>query len=189
MLSSFLIVALISWWWAVIVNVVLPDLCSIESAFGEDLSGIDLASGEDLSGIEPASGEDESVEHESRIQSGSGAGMFRVIFTDLIWIFLSFWRCSFPELDFLVIKTLCSNKAVRLCCSKLNPDCLCYDSKRAKLHNAGWAIQLLNHLLKLPNRASSCHYQERSCAVTFILNFFPYRIVNLLNTSSLFTEL
>ena len=30
---------------------------------------------------------------------------------------------------------------------------------------------------------SSCHFQERSSAVTFILKFFPYRIVNLLNIS------
>ena len=30
----------------------------------------------ELSGTEPASGEDESGEHESRIQSGSGASMF-----------------------------------------------------------------------------------------------------------------
>ena len=33
--------------------------------------------------------------------------------------------------------------ALRLCCSKLNPACLCYDSKPAKLHKARWAIQLL----------------------------------------------
>ena len=26
--------------------------------------------------------------------------------------------------------------ALRLCCSKLNPACLCYDSKPAKLHKA-----------------------------------------------------
>ena len=74
--------------------------------------------------------------------------------------------------------------ALRLCCSKLNPACLCSDSKPAKLHKARWATQLLNHLLRLPNRASSRHFQERSSAVTFILKFFPYRIVNLLNISS-----
>ena len=45
--------------------------------------------------------------------------------------------------------------ALRLYCSKLNPACLCYDSKPANLHMARWAIQLLNHLLELPNRASS----------------------------------
>ena len=33
------------------------------------------------------------------------------------------------------------------------------------------------------------HFQERSSAVTFILKFFPYRIVNLLNISSVFTEI
>ena len=77
--------ALISWWWAVIVNVVLPDLCSIESAFGEDLSGIDLASGEDSFGIEPASGKDESGEDESGIGSGSGVGMFCIFLTNLIF--------------------------------------------------------------------------------------------------------
>ena len=44
--------------------------------------------------------------------------------------------------------------ALRLCCSKLNPACLCYDSKPAKLYKARWAIQLLNHLLGLPNRAT-----------------------------------
>ena len=43
---------------------------------------------------------------------------------------------------------------LRLCCSKLNPACLCYDSKPAKLHKARWAIQFLNHLLGLPNRQS-----------------------------------
>ena len=37
--------------------------------------------------------------------------------------------------------------ALRLYCSKRNPACLCYDSKPAKLHQARWAIQLLNHLL------------------------------------------
>ena len=51
------------------------------------------------------------------------------------------------------------------------------------------AIQLLNHLLGLPNRASSRYFQERSSTVTFILKFFLYRIVNLLNVSSVFTEL
>ena len=39
--------------------------------------------------------------------------------------------------------------ALRLCCSKPNPACLCYDSKPARLHKAQWAIQLLNHLLGL----------------------------------------
>ena len=74
---------------------------------------------------------------------------------------------------------------LRLCCSKLNPACLCYDSKPAKLHKARWAIQLLNHLLGLPNGASLRLFQERSTAVTFIVKFFPHRIVNLLNISSL----
>ena len=77
--------------------------------------------------------------------------------------------------------------ALRLCCSKCNPACLCYDSKPAsKLHKARWPIQLINHLLGLPNRASLCLFQERSSAVTFILKFFPHRIVNLLNISSVF---
>ena len=79
--------------------------------------------------------------------------------------------------------------ALRLCCSKLNPACLCYDSKPAKLHKARWAIQLLIHLLGLPNRASLRLFQGRSSAVTFILKFFPHRIVNLLNISSVSTEL
>ena len=39
------------------------------------------------------------------------------------------------------------------------------------------------------NRASLRLFQERSSAVTFILKFFPHRIVNLLNISSVFTEL
>ena len=39
--------------------------------------------------------------------------------------------------------------ALRLCCSKLNPACMCYDSTPAKHHKARWAIQLLNHLLGL----------------------------------------
>ena len=79
--------------------------------------------------------------------------------------------------------------ALRLCCSKFNPACLCYDSKPTKLYKARRAIQLLNHLLGLPNRASSRHFQERSSAVTIILRCFPYRIINLLNISSVLTEL
>ena len=75
-----------------------------------------------------------------------------------------------------------------LYCSKLNPSCLCYDSKPAKLHKARWAIQLLNHLLGLPNRTSSRFFQEQSSTVTFILRFFSYRNVNRVN-SSFFTEL
>ena len=43
--------------------------------------------------------------------------------------------------------------ALRLFCSKLNPAYLCYDSKPAKLHKARWAIQILNHLLGLPNKS------------------------------------
>ena len=34
-----------------------------------------------------------------------------------------------------------------------------------------------------------CLFQERSSAVTFILKFFPHRVVNLLNISSVFIEL
>ena len=45
---------------------------------------------------------------------------------------------------------------------------------------SGWAIQLLNHLLGLPNQATSRYFQERSSTVTVILKFFSYRIVNLL---------
>ena len=78
---------------------------------------------------------------------------------------------------------------LRLHCSKLNPACLCYDCKPAKLHKARWAIQLLNHLFGLPNRASSRYFKEQSSTVTFILKFFSYRVVNLLNISSVFTEL
>ena len=37
--------------------------------------------------------------------------------------------------------------ALRLNCSRPNLSCLCYDSKPAKLQNARWTIQLLNHLL------------------------------------------
>ena len=37
--------------------------------------------------------------------------------------------------------------ALRLCCSKLNPACLCYDSKRAKLHKARW----VNHSTSQPS--------------------------------------
>ena len=72
---------------------------------------------------------------------------------------------------------------------KLNPVCLCYDSKLAKLHQARWAIQLLYHLLGLPNRASLRFFQKRSSTVTFILRFFSYRNVNRVNSSSFFTEL
>ena len=54
-------------------------LCGIESASGEDSSGIVSAPGEDLSGIEPVPGEDESGEDASGVESGSGAGMFRLI--------------------------------------------------------------------------------------------------------------
>ena len=69
--------------------------------------------------------------------------------------------------------------ALRLYWSKLNPACLRYDSKPAKLHKTWWAIQLLNHLFGLPNRASLHYFEERSSTVTFILKFFPYRIVKL----------
>ena len=48
----------------------------LESASGENLSGIDPASGEDSFGIDPASGEDGSGQHESQIESSSGAGTF-----------------------------------------------------------------------------------------------------------------
>ena len=74
---------------------------------------------------------------------------------------------------------------LRLYCSKLNPASLCYDSKPAKLPKARWAIQLLDHLLRLLNRASWRYFQERYSTVIFILKFFPYyRIVNLLHTYS-----
>ena len=66
--------------------------------------------------------------------------------------------------------------ALRLYCSKLNPACLCYDSKQAKLHKVRWAIQLLNHRFGLPNQARSRYFQEGSSTVTFILKFFPYRM-------------
>ena len=78
---------------------------------------------------------------------------------------------------------------LRLYYSKLNPACLCSDSKPVNLHKARWTIQLLNHLLGLPNRASSRYFKERSSTVTFIVKFFFYRVVNLLNISSVFTEL
>ena len=68
---------------------------------------------------------------------------------------------------------------LRLYCSKLNPAYLCYDSKPAKLHKARWAIQLLNHLLELPNRASSYYFLERSSAGTF-MKFLFHKVVNLL---------
>ena len=54
---------------------------------------------------------------------------------------------------------------------------------------ARWAIQLLNHLLGLPNQASSRYFQKRRRRVTFILKFFTYRIVNLFILSFVFTEL
>ena len=50
-----------------------------------NFSGIASASGEDSSGIKPASGEDESGEDESGIESGSGAGMFCLFLTNLIF--------------------------------------------------------------------------------------------------------
>ena len=50
-----------------------------------NLSGTESASGEDESGIEPSSGEDESGEDESGIESGSGAGMFCLFLTNLIF--------------------------------------------------------------------------------------------------------
>ena len=57
----------------------------------------------DLSGIESASGEDESGEDESGIESGSGAGMFWLFFTYLIWLFSEFMAVSFSRSGF------CSN--------------------------------------------------------------------------------
>ena len=61
-----------------------------------------------LSGIEPASGEDESGDDESRIESGSGAGMLRFFFffffdkSYFLWLGWS----RFLELDLAVIYTL-----------------------------------------------------------------------------------
>ena len=55
------------------LNLILRTLCAIESA-----------SGEVSSRIEPASGEDESGEDESGLESGSGAGMICLFFTNLI---------------------------------------------------------------------------------------------------------
>ena len=46
-----------------------------------------------------------------------------------------------------------------------------------------------NHLLGLPNRASSRYFQERPSTVAFFLNFFAYIIKTLLKISSVFTEL
>ena len=56
--------------------------------------------------------------------------------------------------------------------------CLCYDSKPTKQGT------MSDRLLGLSNRPSSHYFQERSSTVTFILKFFCYRIVNLLNISS-----
>ena len=71
------------------------NLCWIESASGENLSGIDPASGEDSFGIDPASGEDGSGQHESQIESSSGAGTFWSFLTYLIWLFSEFMAVSF----------------------------------------------------------------------------------------------
>ena len=81
--------------------------------------------------------------------------------------------------------------ALRLYCSKLNPACLCYDSKPAKLHKARWAIQLLNHLLGLPNLASSRLILSRAIKHSDVSSWgsFLTRIVNLLNISSVSTKL
>ena len=76
--------ALIYCWLTIIHNLILPNLCWIESASGEDLSGIDPASGEDSSLIEHALGEYESEEVESGMESGSEAGMLWLFFTYLI---------------------------------------------------------------------------------------------------------
>ena len=67
-------------------------------------SGIESASGEDSSGIKPASGEDESGEDESGIESGSGAGMFCLFLTNLIWLFSEFMAVSFSQIG------CCSNQ-------------------------------------------------------------------------------
>ena len=64
------------------------------------------------------------------------------------------------------------------------PACLCYDSKPAKLHKAWWVI-----FSDCQNQASSHYFQKQSSTVTFILKFFSYRVRNLLNISSVFTEL
>ena len=46
--------------------------------------------------------------------------------------------------------------ALRLCCSKLNPACLCYDSKPAKLHKARWAIQLTSQPSSRTAKSGKC---------------------------------
>ena len=82
----------------------MPNLSGKESASGEDESGIETTSGEDESGIEPSSGEDESGEDESGIESGSGAGMFCLFLTNLIWLFSEFMVVS------LFWNEFCSNQ-------------------------------------------------------------------------------
>ena len=60
------------------------DSSGLHSASGRDSSRIDPTSEEDESGVERTSGEDESKEYESGIKSGSEAGMFRLLLTNLI---------------------------------------------------------------------------------------------------------
>ena len=68
------------------------------------------------------------------------------------WSVAVFWLSNVQKNDHLNLEectrqlTRMITNALRLCCNKLNPACLRYDSKPAKLHKARWAIQLLNHL-------------------------------------------
>ena len=75
--------------------------------------------------------------------------------------------------------------ALRLYCTKLNPTCMCYDSKPAKLHKSDSTSQPSSRTAK---SASSRYFQERLSAVTFILKFFSYKVVNLLNISRHFSQ-
>ena len=78
--------------------------------------------------------------------------------------------------------------ALRLYCSKLNPACLCYDSQGSKT-SQGTMSDSTSQPSSRTAKSGKFGFQERSSTVTFILKFFPYRIVNLLNISSVFTEL
>ena len=72
--------ALICSWLTITLYLILPNLSGIESASGEDSSRIELASGED-----------ESEEDESGLESGSGAGMICLFFTNLVWLITKLW--------------------------------------------------------------------------------------------------
>ena len=103
-----------------------------------------------------------------------------------------FWLSNVQKNDHLNLEK-CSRQLTRMMdlmpsdFAAINSTLPACDFKQAKLHKARWAIQLLNIFSECQiGPATSRYFQEQSSTVTFILKFFPYKIVNLLNISSVF---